>query len=247
MLVAFVLIAIWVALLTNRVRTQKVAVNRATQLGAGVAFDFMYDSDTDTWKKNPKRLAPEWFINFMGEDFFRKPVIVNFSEGSNPNDDDLQVVSTFHALEQLTLDNQKNITDEGLRALKDLTKLEVLGLQGTNLTGVGLKYLPKCPNMRLLTLDRSQCSDEGLKYLRNFPELKWLFLSNTQITDDGLRELSALRKLQDLQIVGTAITDEGAKHLAEIPTLTRLLLRDTKISADGLRWLRAQLPNCRIQ
>lgn len=233
---------VWLGLASSRTRSQKRAVDRVHELGGRVAFDYQLDANMK-WRKDPKLPAPVWLIDLIGEDYVRRPSIVNFDDGSDPTNDDLSVVERFTDLKQLTLMNKKRITDDGLHHLLTLSKLEVLALNGTNVRGPGLKHIIHMQNLTGLTLDNTPITDVGLKYVGELRTLEWLNLNRTQITDDGLRHIAALPHLESLQLRGTTITDEGVKQLASMTSLKRVLLGDA-ISTEGRAWLKAQLPNC---
>ena len=235
---------VWLAVVTNRARSQKQAVNRVQELGGQVAFDYQFDANMN-WRKDPQLPAPVWLIDLVGEDYARSVVIVNLAEGSDPTDDDLSVVKRLTDLKQLSLFNRKRITDDGLRHLTRLSELQVLALNGTNVRGQGLQHVVHMRNLTGLTLDNTPLTDEGLRYIGELANLEWLHFSNTRITNDGLKHIASLRSLEDLQIRGTSITDEGIKHLAGMTSLKRVLLGD-KVSKEGRAWLQTQLPKCKV-
>jgi internalin A len=135
------------------------------------------------------------------------------------------------------------ITDEGLLALKPLSKLLRLGLQGTpigdagldNLRGVGRDH-----NGQLgLSLAGTQVTDAGLSRLPDlFPNLHWLELDGCAITDQGLAHLGRLKRLSHLSLNDTRVGDEGLRHLVDLGDLHRLQLDRTRITDQGLAYLK---------
>jgi Leucine-rich repeat (LRR) protein len=244
LLLAVAALCVWLAVVSNRARRQKQAVDRVDELGGQVAFDYQFDANLN-WRKDPKLPAPTWLTDLIGEDFARSVVIVNFAEGSDPTDEDLSVVERLTDLKQLSLFNRKRISDDGLAHVRRLSNLEVLALNGTNIRGEGLQHIANLRNLTGLTLDNTPLGDEGLEYIGQLPKLEWLHLSNTRITDDGLRHIALLGDLEDLQIRGTSITDAGIKHLARMTSLKRVLLGDN-VSKEGRTWLQGQLPKCTV-
>ena len=238
--------AIWLAVSSNRARSQKKAVNQVEQLGGQLAFDYQFDANMN-WKRDPKLPAPVWLIDLVGEDYARTVNIVNFDVGSDPTNDDLAIVERFSDLKQLSLANRTKISDDGLRHLAGMYDLEVLVLSGTNVEGEGLRHLRHCQSITGLTLDRTPLTDEGLKHVARLANLQWLHLSGTHITDQGLLHLASLGKLEYLELRGTAVTDEGLKHLFELKSLKHVDLGGTKVTSAGRKLLRAKLPNCTFQ
>ncbi len=129
-------LCVWLTVVSNRARSQKRAVDRVQQLGGRVAFDYQFDANMN-WRNDPRLPAPVWLIDLIGEDYVRSVAIVNFDEGSDPTNDDLIAVAGFSDLKQLTLANRKRISDDGLRYISGLSKLEVLALNGANVQGEG--------------------------------------------------------------------------------------------------------------
>ena len=239
------LVAVWLAVVSSRARSQKRAVDEVKRLGGHLGFDYKFDANMN-WRKDPKLPAPVWLIDLIGEDYARTVWIVNFDEGSDPTNDDLKVVQRFNELKQLTLMNRKQITDDGLRHLSGLTDLEVLALNGTNVGGAGLSNLRQCRKLKGLPMNNAPITDIGLSHIAHLDNLEWLQLSGTKITDDGLSHLSGLTGLESLELRDTEISDAGLKHLSTLKSLKKLLIRGTNISGAGQAALQNALPNCRI-
>ena len=68
----------------------------------------------------------------------------------------------------------------------------------TEVTDVGLKELRELKNLQTLVLDHGKITNAGLKELGDFASLKELGLKSTRITDAGLKELRQLRSLMAL-------------------------------------------------
>jgi len=222
-----------------------MAIETVQQLGGRIGFDFQYDRP-GKWKNKPQQAAPVWLRRAIGEDYFRRVVIVNFDEGSDPSDDDLSVLQDLPDLRELTLADRTRITDKGLRNLSGLRRLQVLVLSGTQSEGRGLAYLRSPQRVEGLALHNAPITDEALAHVGKMSSLKWLILSGTRITDNGLVHLSSLRSLEDLQIHETAVADKGLRHLESIGSLKRVLLDSTQTTADGRASLRRALPNCKV-
>jgi Leucine-rich repeat (LRR) protein len=103
-------------------------------------------------------------------------------------------------MEHLDLANSP-ITDDGLRALSDATRLSTLDRSGTKITNAGLLHLTRLPRLKSLDLSETQVDDAGLLYLAGLPSLHILTLVGTPTTDAGV---AALRKLRpQLRVVGS--------------------------------------------
>ena len=153
----------------------------------------------------------------------------------------------------------QHITDEGLKHLAGLKKLEKLVLYEQEITDAGLAHLSGLLGLRELWLDFIPLSDAGLKHLRGLRKLRVLRFYNARITDAGLVHLKGMADMEDLQLgrarvtdkglttiigrmhklrtldlQGNPISDEGLSALANLPDMQWLCLADTLISDKGL-------------
>jgi len=134
------------------------------------------------------------------------------------------------------------ITDEGVRQLKELRKLQRLYLKWTKVTDAGVKELRNLTNLRELTFqDNDKITDAALETIKDFTKLEVLGLSRTKVTDAGLKQLAGLEQLQLLDLDLCEVTDEGMKALRKLTNLRRLELGNTKVTDKGLEEL-VQLP-----
>jgi len=162
---------------------------------------------------------------------------------SSLTDSDLKVLATFVGLarlKHLILHDQAAITDIGLGHLKDLTRLEVLNLRGSQVTDAGLVHLGAMPQLISLDLSNTQITDAGLSRLSGYGQLRGLILDDTQITDAGLVHLKEMTELTDLQIINTRVTDAGLRYLAGVIKLRRLRVAGLPITGHGLAHLKGQ-------
>jgi repressor of nif and glnA expression len=90
-----------------------------------------------------------------------------------------------------------------------------LALIGTQVTDTGLKELKDLKNLTGLRLANTKVTDVGLKELKGLKSLTELGLYGTQVTDVGLKELKDLKNLTVLRLTGTQVTDAGVKELQE--------------------------------
>jgi serine protease inhibitor len=138
------------------------------------------------------------------------------------------------------------VTDAGLKRLKDLKTLATLNLFGTPVTDAGLKELKELKNLSTLELGQTQVTDAGLRELKDLKNLAALGLAGTQVTDEGLKELRDLKSLTALNLQGTQVSDEGLKELKDLKNLAALNLDNTQVTVGGLKDLRSALPKCQI-
>jgi len=116
----------------------------------------------------------------------------------------------------------------------------------TEVTDAGLKDLKEFKGLQTLNLHFTKITDAGLKDLKELKGLQILNLFFTKITDVGLKDLKELKDLQRLYLSGTPITDAGLKDLKELKDLRVLFFAGTKISSAGLKDLQQALPKTSI-
>ena len=144
------------------------------------------------------------------------------------------------------------IIPEWLHPIRDLVGSEAFGnpigvqLVRTAATDDDLRYLKDVPKVEWVGLSQTRVTDKGLRHLRGCPKLNSLNLDNTAISDEGLADICRSTELNKLSLCGTRITDEGLEHLAKLSKLKELGLRDTAITDAGYRKLQAALPHCAI-
>ena len=194
LLILLTVIAVWLAIETNRARKQAAVVKEIEQLGGSIRFDYDYDSSGHE-VANAEPWAPRWLRSFVGEDYFRTVVTLDFSSAIHQVRDPkaidftpraLAVIDDLPSLRTLELGDNSEIDDASLVHLSRLSQLRVLYLYRTGVSGAGLHYLLGCPKLEYLHLDRTPLGDDGLKAIGKLPRLQSVNLANTRITDAGL-------------------------------------------------------------
>lgn len=90
--------------------------------------------------------------------------------------------------------------------LEYLPETVVLEMANPDVTDETLKHLAAMSRLQELSLNESQVTDAGLKLLAQLPKLQQLRLRNTRITDAGFREsLMPLELLRNVDVTGTAV------------------------------------------
>ena len=112
-----------------------------------------------------------------------------------------------------------NIRDEGITALRGLTKLKDFRCSQCTLSKVDFSSFA---SLRSLDLNNTPFTDAGLESLANLKQLRRLLLRDTLVTDEGLKHLAELTQLEELDLSGTRITDKGIASLRKL-TLMRVL------------------------
>jgi hypothetical protein len=130
------------------------------------------------------------------------------------SDTTLQLIGkTLPDLQELSLDDSV-ITDDGLKALEGMKKLESLQINGaTAVTDEGVKSIGKIATLKKLGLDRTKITDDGMKSIKNLSNLVDFRITETAVTDAGLRELKNIATLEYVYALKSKITKNGAADL----------------------------------
>jgi DNA-binding PadR family transcriptional regulator len=123
-------------------------------------------------------------------------------------------LQVFKKLHYLKLGKNYQITDKGLRYLKELP-LSHLWLEFDPITDKGLHELAEIKTLRELRIPHTRVTNAGLKLLAQMP-LVALDLDGLLIDDAGLMQLTASKTLREIRIKDTLVTEEGRqKFLAQ--------------------------------
>lgn len=140
-------------------------------------------------------------------------------------DDLLAEVCRVETLTALGLAGCQGVTDDGVRHLARLPRLQHLDLSGTNITDAGLEVLRDLPRLRTLSLAWTRVTDRGVRVLRHCEELEHVNLAAVpqsgetwpaRAGDAALRALAGKSRLRHLEI---ALTDAGLALLHDLPVL----------------------------
>src|SRR5208282_3759656 len=96
--------------------------------------------------------------------------------------------------------DRSDVTEAGLKHLKDLGKLKTLSVEELFIYNDGLEVLKNWPLLTNLDLRGTKISDRGLLQLKNMIKLQYLILEETYITDDGMPRIKPFYKLTELDL-----------------------------------------------
>lgn len=165
-------------------------------------------------------------------------------------DESLSRIGHLKRLRMLFVFNASDVSDDGVRHLGKLTKLELLHLEDAAVTDDSLAILSKLPKLERLTLPGNRFTDHGLNHLRNMKQLTLLWvggskrLGGNQITDEGLAALRGLSNLEGLELQRTLVTNDGLEHLKVLTNLKYVHLSGSRVTDANA--IQGSLPNCRF-
>ena len=117
----------------------------------------------------------------------------------------------------LDLGDSRRVTDEGLRHLAKMPRLEVLNLTGCDITNQALAVVRDLPALReFYLLHHHGISDAGLSNLAACEQLERVDLLGSSAGDGAIRALAGKTRLRHFKS-GNLLTDSGLALLREIP------------------------------
>ncbi len=116
---------------------------------------------------------------------------------------------------------------DGVRSFRQVTQLN---LRGSGVSDDELRHISDLTRVEKLFLNTTKITDDGLKHLKNMTELRSLHVHDTVIGDAGLQHLHAQRKLEELSLGGTRTTLAGIWQLAQHLDSLRY------VCGNGLLW-----------
>ncbi len=144
--------------------------------------------------------------------------------GPHLKNEGLDVLSTFHSLNSIRLEEISTIDSTGIAKLKNLPKLRILAIRGAHVDRQTIKL---CSEMNLARLELSEIRDldnSALAYLTRSSTLIEVDLNDSNFTDSGLELVSKIPNLCLLQANNTKITDRGFIALSDATHLRGLTI-----------------------
>lgn len=253
------LLSAWVSGPLRRAHRQRMAVERLTELGAAVTYDYQ---EGDSAVAEPP--GPNWLRELLGVDCFANVVGVetgcskagsSAAPSASLKCNEFELFKNFPELTRLSIDGD-GATDESLGFLTAIPKLRSLKIDG-QIADEGLRRIAQCKQIRELTfgqhvqvlesglaklavlnelesLDLSQIAVPGewLKPLARLENLHCLRRSDRRWTDADMQGVARLVHLVDLDLSNAAITDAGIAELSNLVHLKHLNLSETQVAGD---------------
>ncbi len=161
------------------------------------------------------------------------------------SDEGLKYLGRLPRLEHLDV-SYSAITDAGLRGLIGLggnRALRTLVLDRTGITDEGLNIVARLPAITAIGLSGCAVTDDGVARLLDATELEELWLDDTPVSDVLLTSVARRGGLRVLSLAGTRISDEGALALSQLSSLRCLILDETNVSIRSVAKLVLKLRN----
>ena len=128
----------------------------------------------------------------------------------------LERIALLEHLTYLRLPGSSHVTDEGIRHLARLQRLEHLDLTGTGVTDRGLHVLGALTRLRVFRCAHTAVTDTGLANLRGCNLLERVHVMGTASGDGTIGALAGKPALSHLR-TGSRVTDAGLAMLNNFP------------------------------
>ena len=181
-----------------------------------------------------KRTAPwpKWLFDRLGPDFLG--AVTQVQVGAKDPDAVMGRVGDLGRLEILNFSFNVPVSDAGLKSVRKLTALKMIGvpIRGGQLTGACLENLKDLTGLREILLTSSPVlTDADLVHLKGLTGLQHLQLSTSaknEITDAGLANFENMVDMRTLNIRGQ-MTSAGLNHLRKMVRLHELWMPATRV------------------
>jgi Leucine-rich repeat (LRR) protein len=146
------------------------------------------------------------------------------------------IVKSFPNLTDLDLSSNTNMTNQILKLLVDLKKLQRLTLVQNRFNELNTRQLAKMPELRAIDLrGNMDAGDMTLEIVSKLPKLTALKHRSNVISDSGMEYLSNATELDSLLIQDFKITSQSGMHLAKLKKLTQLeIFRCQAFGSEGV-------------
>jgi len=137
--------------------------------------------------------------------------------------------------------NLLDVTDAGIRALKEIEELPAIELAGAGNTEIQpalLRSLQGKLTLKRLSISFAKITDESAKILATLKNLEALELrTQVDISPTGTNELLHLTRLKELSISDRIVSDALLVELAKLPNLRKLSVRSVFMTNAGIKAL----------
>jgi hypothetical protein len=173
LLLAMTLLAVAISIVVMRVEHQRATVQRVKQLGGRVD----YANPEIPWREGLNCRNDSWPIRHLRRwlpgDYFDAVLRVDL-HGTDTSDDDV-------------------------RHLKCLTRLEILDISDTHVTDAALEHVQEFQHLKDLYLDDTHVTDVGIQQLKRLEQLEIVFLRTNNVSWAGVGRLQ--REMPNCDVV----------------------------------------------
>lgn len=133
------------------------------------------------------------------------------------------IVKSFPNLTDLDLSSNTNMTNNVVKILSELSKLQRLTLVQNQVNDIGAQRLAKLKDLRSLDLrGNMEAGNMALDVVADLPKLVAFKHRSTAVDDTGMDALSRNQTLESLLLQDFVMTDQSGPHLAKMSKLSQL-------------------------
>ncbi len=188
--VVFTVVSIWLGTTITKAKRQAAAVAWVRSVGGYVHYDYHLGADGD-YDFGRKSALPTWLVQFTGEDWWHRVIVVSINEPLNA-DTDCSQLGAFNDLKVLSLSNSW-IREEQIDHVGSLEELEWFEANDAQISNRLLARLAKSTRLAECHLERTNVTDEGLQVLCDSDSLRTLYRSQFLGIGDVREVLGKLR------------------------------------------------------
>ena len=107
---------------------------------------------------------------------------------------------------EISGNKNKNIRDSHLKFIGSLKEITDLSLEETQITEEGIRYISKLPKLEWLNLYKTKINNRSLKEIAEKKSPKILPIGSTNVTDEDMTHLVTMTQLEYLGLRGNFIT-----------------------------------------
>ena len=138
--------------------------------------------------------------------------------------------------------NLRQVTADGINAIKELEVLPAIEFQGTGDTEISvatIRALQAKKSLKQFAINNAKMSDEAAKILGTLTSLEVVELrSQIELSPSGLQHILKLKTLTTLMLADRLVNDTVLLDLLALPNLKHLSIRSVFITDEGLMALK---------
>ncbi|MFP6677191.1 MAG: hypothetical protein VB878_19055 [Pirellulaceae bacterium] len=157
--------------------------------------------------------------------------------GSDITNAELQQLADHDSLRELSLQECKQVSNDGLIGLQDATDLTTLRLMRVAIDDDGLAHLRNATSLNKVLLAHTEVDGSGLAHLAHTSVVS-MSIHSRVVTASGLASLSVVESLRELELNCPDIKIEDLPSFAPLVNLESLVTTGTPLGAGGVEKLR---------
>jgi len=250
LLIVTTVLCIALAVLFNRVRRQRSAVEAFRAAGGKVDYDYSFEFGSGVREPPP---GSTWLRPIVGDEMFQRPAFV-WLRGERITDALLiEHLGGVWPTEFLSIASPR-ATDAAMDEVAALRELKTLYINCPEITDAGFQKLNRLKKLTTLSITSQRMTDAAMTDLASLPEVSLLELHCPLLTPAGVRKLQGMGNIASVMSLRDPANKSAATELAlecrnefvNFPTSEAILLlaghRALRIEIESIPDDRLELP-----